>query len=756
MIAKNGGKCLDYQPEVTGSPVVLNDCPAADPVVVDMIPGQRHEVFLRAGSKVIGVRRPPIIILSTPSTASWEELPLELQDPATDAHGLANQTFAIDGDSIIFAANRNLVAKVQNARGRNGSPIVVGFRNLSIEEFWDMRATDGSARFPTAAFKRVTAAEELLATISTFGCPDFGFPCAASEPEPGHVIVVDGFIELPRGLPSFLLPAGVTIRGDRRGIVLANLIRKPDAGKDFENLFEVVGNNVRITGLRIQGPSRSSSGDQEQSNGIVVQEHLRQGTIIDHNDISDWTWRGVNVIGGQDSANLECTDFTHPSTRVNHTWIARNFIHHNRQYEKGYGINANSGGFPLIDGNVFVENRHAIAGTNATPGTGYRAWHNFVLWAVPLQQGVFRTHDFDMHGTASGGKGGRAGGYVDMYRNTFMGTQWNRHNFEVRGTPCDYVEFRNNVSRQSKDDALSLDVGFFGSGSVTWVIPDTPEQFDLSDPTTSLGVGDFDGDGEPDSFLATGSAWYYSPHGIAEWRLINDNPDRLATLRFGDFDGDGRTDVLGKNGLDLVVSWGGVSEWEKVNEIDAPMSDLAVGDFDATGQADIFYADGATWFVAYDNGPFVPTQTSGFKVNRLRFGDFDADGRTDVFGIVSNAWRVSYSALSTWTFLRSRLSDTVDTLVVADFDGNGTDDVATMSLLLANPVSQHGSLFRWRVSRDGRGGWSTLGVTQLPAGVGRFVAGDPRSTVLFWNENSFWRATLGESAVPRHARQHMR
>ena len=755
MIAKNGGKCLDYQPEVTGSPIFLNDCSVAHAIRVETIPNQRFEVFLRAGTKVIGVRRPPIIILSGESAASADELPLELQNPATEHFARADQTFALDGDSIILASDRKMVAKVHNARGANGTPIVLGTRQLSIEEFWDMRATDGSLLFPTNAFKRITTTEELLATLSTAGCPDKGWACPPVL-DPGHVLVVEGTIELPEGLPPFQVPERTTIRGDRRGATLASRIIKASAGKGLENMFNVDGHFVRITGLHLRGPSRSSSGDQEQSNGIFIPEFTYRETIVDHNDISDWTWRGVYVLGDQDktvAADLECTDVSIPRFRTNTTWIARNFIHHNRQYEKGYGVNVNSGAFPLIDGNLFVENRHAIAGTASTSRNGYRAWHNFVLIAVPLQAGVFHTHDFDMHGTGSGGKGGRAGGYMDLYRNTFMGT--NRHNFEIRGTPCDFVEFRNNVSRQSFDDALSLDVGLFGTGMVKWIMPDEPEQFELPDPTAELGVGDFDGDGVQDLFLATGTAWYYSPHGNAEWRLINDNADRIETLKFGDFDNDGRTDVLGKNGVNLVVSWGGVSEWEKVNEIDAPLSDLAVADFDASGQADIFYTDGQSWFISYDNGPFVFANTSGFKVADLRFGDFNGDKRTDVFGVVSNAWRVSYSGVTAWEFLRAKLTDTVDTLTVADFDGNGTDDVA--SVTEKDPLLSS-TTYRWRVSLDGRGSWTTLlnTTTRPPAAVGYFVEGDPRAGLLIWDENTLWRANLGSHTTPRHARQHMR
>ena len=98
------------------------------------------------------------------------------------------------------------------------------------------------------------------------------------------------------------------------------------------------------------------------------------------------------------------------------------------------------------------------------------------------------------------------------------------------------------------------------------------------------------------------------------------------------------------------------------------------------------------------------------KSDDLRFGDFNADKRTDVFGVVSNAWRVSYSAVSSWEFLRSKLSDTVDTLHIADFDGNGTDDVATRQ-----PAERRALFVRRRVQ--------VAGVARRPVRMG-----DPAET----------------------------
>ena len=107
----------------------------------------------------------------------------------------------------------------------NGTPIVVGFRQLSIEEFWDMRATDGSSRFPTNAFKRITTARRADRNDQhpQLSEPGMGVSPPDKLATPGQVLVIDGFIELPRW-PSAdsKIPTGTTIRGDRRGIVLAN------------------------------------------------------------------------------------------------------------------------------------------------------------------------------------------------------------------------------------------------------------------------------------------------------------------------------------------------------------------------------------------------------------------------------------------------------------------------------------------------------------------------------------------------------
>src|SRR5262249_4222123 len=135
--------------------------------------------------------------------------PLEVQS-YTDPPG-PGQIFLLDGDSIILAADRNLVIEVQNNRGANGTPLVLGHRDLDDSEFWTFTATDGSAKRPTGGFKRVPQAQDHRGLIDQF-------VSAVTGAGPGAVIEIDPNVSIDlTGLPTLPIPAGVTIRGDRRG-----------------------------------------------------------------------------------------------------------------------------------------------------------------------------------------------------------------------------------------------------------------------------------------------------------------------------------------------------------------------------------------------------------------------------------------------------------------------------------------------------------------------------------------------------------
>jgi hypothetical protein len=779
-VVRNGGKCLDYTSDVVGARILLNDCGVAHAIeVVELEPRTvddityKYDVHLRTpAGNVIGPLLPFVPSALNPG------VPLELQRPtlAGTTRTVTPQTFSLDGDSIIWQRDRNMVVQVQNARGTNRTSIVLASRQLAASEFWEFRATDGSDTDPTSGFVRVSNITDLLKYLA----PSGGAPPEQPATFGSVIKIQDSFEYAPPVIilsteplstnacapqsvfHALLVPAGVTIRGDRRGprsgpqIRVDNRLTYP-AGS---GVFRTFGSDVRITNLRLSGPNHDprstdevNQDDCHKSRGIVAQDWYWDETglsrrrvdlvrtLIDHNDVGDWTWQAVQVLGDDPTSNDSCTqpgtENPQPESRGHNVWVARNFLHHNLVQNKGYGVNANSGAFPLIEGNTFVSNRHAIAGTNSTPATGYRALFNLVLDDVPLQHGIRYTHDFDMHGTGDNGFDGIAGGYVGLIGNTFLGT--NRANFEVRGDPCRHIDVYNNIFLQPQVDAVVIsDGGVFGcwtcwNNSVTaeFHIGWNPNQFDIHpNPTSALAVGDFDGDSRDDLFLPTGTAWYFSSGGEAEWRLLSEwRTDLRSKLLFGDFDGDGRTDVLGKNRNYLMVSWGGISEWEQFVRFDNPISELAVGDFNGDGRDDLFYADGRSWFVASGgSGPLLPVNTSGFRVANLRFGDFNKNGKTDVFGIVSGWWQFSDGATTAWTQLQPKLTDSVDKLVVGDFDGDNYDDIA---------INEPLGLADWKYSPAGVGTWLQLLGGNNVAGIGRFLGG-AQSYLASWSENAFW------------------
>jgi hypothetical protein len=85
-------------------------------------------------------------------------------------------------------------------------------------------------------------------------------------------------------------------------------------------------------------------------------------------------------------------------------------------------------------------------------------------------------------------------------------------------------------------------------------------------------------------------------------------------------------------------------------------------------------------------------------LSQLHFGSFNEhrNGLTDVVANVGGHWSLSEGGRSGWQPLNSQMSDSLDSVLIADLDGKGIDDILRFNR------------GRWEVSVAGRTPWQTL------------------------------------------------
>jgi hypothetical protein len=238
------------------------------------------------------------------------------------------------------------------------------------------------------------------------------------------------------------VPEGVTLAGDRGYKGSKGALLTSDALKT-PVMIKTGGPNVRITGLRIQGPNPKRYLEHHKrsfapapvglgseyyykfptSNGIVAQHpHLE----VDNCEISAWSHGGINLRG-------------------NEHHIHHNLIHQCQYNGLGYGISHGTAS-SLIEYNIFNENRHSIAGTGS-PGCSYIARHN-------IQLGISLSHCFDMHGGRDRKDGTTiAGTSIEIYNNTFSAPT---RAVVIRGVPQEKCEIHNNWIQKHSDDKQAV------------------------------------------------------------------------------------------------------------------------------------------------------------------------------------------------------------------------------------------------------------------------------------------------------------
>lgn len=209
----------------------------------------------------------------------------------------------------------------------------------------------------------------------------------------GQVIFIPGNIELNLTARiyieklKFKIPSGIMIasnrghNGSNGALIKSNALATPV-------IFQVIGENTHITGLRIQGPCSET----------YTAHHQRAFTHADKGRDYYYKLPTSNGIISNFSntvvSNCEIYGFSHAAIYlkkgVNHK-IHGCFIHHCQYQGLGYGISLNRAS-ALIEYNTFNWNRHSIAGTGY-PECSYIARYNTVL-----EESL--SHCFDMHGGA--------------------------------------------------------------------------------------------------------------------------------------------------------------------------------------------------------------------------------------------------------------------------------------------------------------------------------------------------------------------
>jgi len=531
----------------------------------------------------------------------------------------------------------------------------------------------------------------------------------------------------------------VRIRGTRQGLSEGAKLytnRHDDTDVDWYSMFYVTGHDVTIDGLRLKGPQVDRDKNQEAT-GVQVYANATLGSggnvLVDNNEAWDWPASALGVAGplppgapmSPDDAGL--------------IRATRNNFHDNSRNNYGYGVFSEGGAYVTIEGNVFTYNRHAVA-SGSDPHTGYVARFNYILEGGFKEGGdIFGwwNQHFDVHGAGDGGYGGMAGEHYEIASNTIRGEQGYgiedvRPAFMLRGTPTIGASFHDNVVvHDGPADAVQI------KKATECLVPlPTPHYDDAlchltvganqydTDTTGDLAVGDFDGDGRDDVFLANGTAWWYSSAGITEWQFLRASTLRIKDLRFGKFDADAKTDVVYATANDWRYSSGGTAEPVLLRVGGTPLSDCVFGDFDGNGITDAVRTYMGTWMFSHDSrNIWSNVRTSPVKAADLRVGNFDRqDPNDEIFVIESSQWSIWNYGSSAVQLLPVTLTSSVNGLVVGDFDGDGRFDIAQTSG------------YKWRYSPDASSAWTTLrdsstqpqysDITQ--ALLGRFTA-DPKT-----------------------------
>lgn len=267
---------------------------------------------------------------------------------------------------------------------------------------------EGYAPVVTDGDYTVTTVDQLVEALGQASAGETVFIPGDAELDLTSLVYIDAL--------TLQVPGGVTLASDRghsgsRGALIVNDALKPYQITNIYSRHSMIstgGPDVRVTGLRIQGPNpktraqhhRRSFGEGGRGKEYYYTFPTQDGISAahDHLEVDNCEISGF----GHGALDLRDGDDHH----IHHC-----FIHHCQYYGLGYGVTHN-GSSSLIECNIFDSNRHSIAGSGEE-GCSYVARNN-------VQLATSLSHCFDMHGQDRGDGTQIAGEYVEIYNNTFL------------------------------------------------------------------------------------------------------------------------------------------------------------------------------------------------------------------------------------------------------------------------------------------------------------------------------------------------
>lgn len=257
---------------------------------------------------------------------------------------------------------------------------------------------------------------------------------AIQNAQPGQIIYVKDSSVIDLTGVSLKIPKGVTLasgrgNGNSQGALLYSNTLSPELA--FNSMIETNGDSVRITGLRLKGPS-CDIWDHDYNRGVANAIRCKNSNLeIDNCEIYDWNKWAIWLYISKNA------------------YVHHNYIHHAILAGYGYGVWCGGAGsevnsYALIESNIFEANRHAIASSGHV--NSWEAKGN-----VFLRRQLYINLDRHNYNTETGGKS------IKVEKNLFFSTQQHYGFASPRDSVNGFIEIKNNFFRRDSINAGVID-----------------------------------------------------------------------------------------------------------------------------------------------------------------------------------------------------------------------------------------------------------------------------------------------------------